>query len=71
MSSDIGICWDYFKANRKSIHALNHGFYAKYKYYHDDSCRRLIENRDKVFPILATLSFVFICEDLLGGTDEI
>lgn len=71
MAIDNGICWDYFKCNRKAIHALNHGFYAKYKYYHDDSCRRLIDNRDKVFPILAALSFVYICDDVLGGYYEV
>lgn len=71
MASDIGICWDYFKTNRKAIHAFNHGFYSKYKYYHDDSCRRLIENRDKVFPILVSLSFVYVLDDVLGGLDEV
>lgn len=71
MASDIGICWDYFKTNRKAIHAFNHGFYAKYKYYHDDSCRRLIENRDKVFPILVALSFVYNLDDVLGGYYEV
>lgn len=56
---DFGINWDLFKAKRKAIHALHHGFYAKYKYYHDDSVKRLIDNRDDVFPRLSMLSSLY------------
>lgn len=56
---DFGINWDLFKTKRKAIHALDHGFYAKYKYYHDDGVKRLIDNRDEVFPRLSMLSSIY------------
>lgn len=59
MVNDFGINWDLFKTNRKAIHALKHGCYSKYKYYHDDGVKRLIDNRDEVFPRLSMLSFLY------------
>lgn len=56
---DSGINWDFFKTNRKAIHALSHGNYAKYKYLHDNAVKRLIDNRDVVFPRLVTLSSLY------------
>lgn len=59
MAIDNGINWDFFKCKRKAIHALNHGCYSKYKYYHDNGVNRLIDNRDEVFPRLSMLSSLY------------